>query len=107
MDDLKSWLPVGASLLALGTAAWNMISSPARAVDARLSKVADQVADHATRLGHVEETLEHLPDRDSLHRMQVSLTELNGRIEVLTERLKPVAAISDRLQDYLIEQARK
>jgi len=107
MEEIKSWLAVAASLLALGTAAWNWISSPARAVEAKVGRLTEVVADQDRRLAHVEETIEHLPDRESLHSMQVSITELKGEIQVLAERLKPVAAIADRLQEHVLAEARK
>jgi hypothetical protein len=59
------------------------------------------------RLLKAESDLAHLPDRTQTHRLELAVERLNGRMETLDERLKPVAAISDRLQEFLLEQARK
>lgn len=64
--------------------------------DAKIDVVED-------RISRVEGELKGVPDRDSVHKMQLELVAVRGSIEVLTERLKPLAAISDRLQQFLIE----
>ncbi len=38
--------------------------------------------------------------------LEMSMAEISGRLNVLDERLKPVAATSVRLQEFLLEQAR-
>jgi hypothetical protein len=53
----------------------------------------------------IEECLEHLPDKDVTHRLEMSLTELRGEMRVLAERIKPISAISERLQDAILERA--
>jgi prefoldin subunit 5 len=58
------------------------------------------------RMHTVEEHIRHLPAADTTHRLEKSIVELQGQLAVVSERLRPVAAISDRLQDFLIEQSR-
>ncbi len=51
----------------------------------------------------VKSELRHMPDRELTHRMEMSLGSMRGEIAVLAEQLKPVAAISQRLQEYLLD----
>lgn len=69
-----------------------------RAVDVR-------VAQAETRLTRVEGEIDNLPDKDSAHRLELSLSEVKGELKVLAQRLEPVAATSNRLQEFLLEQA--
>lgn len=64
----------------------------------------DKVEDRVSRL---ENDFRHLPDRDSVHAIQLSLSDLKGELRGLNEQLKPVAAISERLQEFLLEQAKR
>lgn len=64
----------------------------------------DKVEDRVARL---ENEFRHLPDRNSVHGIQLSLGDLKGELRAMGEQLKPVAAISERLQEFLLEQARK
>ncbi|WP_018701414.1 hypothetical protein [Amorphus coralli] len=60
----------------------------------------------AARLTTIEGDLKHLPDAHSAKRTEVALSEVRGELQVLSERLKPVAAISERLQEFLLEEAK-
>jgi hypothetical protein len=64
----------------------------------------DKVEDRVTRL---ENEFRHLPDRNSVHSIQLSLGDLKGELRAMGEQLKPVAAISERLQEFLLEQAKR
>lgn len=61
----------------------------------------DKLEDRATK---AEATIEHLPDLDSAHRLELALSELRGEMRALTERIKPIAAISDRIQDAVLDR---
>lgn len=64
----------------------------------------DGVEDRVTR---AEGELEHMPDRDTTHRLEMAIARLEGRMETMDERLKPIAAISVRLQDMVMENKLK
>lgn len=62
------------------------------------------IADSARRIDRVENDLRHLPDKEVTHRMELTLADLRSEVAVLAERLHPVAAISDRLQEFMLEK---
>ncbi|PTW61414.1 hypothetical protein C8N35_102123 [Breoghania corrubedonensis] len=68
---------------------------------------ASSRADIANRLSAIEGDLKHMPSADSYQRTELALVGLRGQMEVLTERLKPVAEISNRLQEFLLEEAKE
>lgn len=68
-----------------------------------------------TRLLKLESDLEHMPDRDQAHRLELAIEKLNGcmstldqrlsgRIDALNERLQPVQSIATRLQELEFER---
>lgn len=59
------------------------------------------------RTAKIEGELKHLPDKGSVHRMELSLAELRGEMRAMSERLGPVSKIADRLQEYLLREAEK
>ena len=114
MAEIRDWLGGVALLVSLGGTAWAWISSPARAAAAKADKAAEglekldaRVDLIDERVARVEAELAHLPDKSQMHAMQIELTELRGELRVLTERLAPLAAITARMQDYLMEAGRK
>lgn len=67
-----------------------------------LSGKLDLLEDRTTR---IESDLRHLPDHSTVNELQNMISKLSGEVGVLSERIRPVAAIADRLQEKILEQA--
>lgn len=113
-EFLRNWVPLLLSTIALGTAGWNIITGPSAKLAALINKMGEtfglQVAAIEKRLAATEASIitinaemRHLPDREATHRLEVAIEKLDGRIGMLDERLKPVASISERMQEILLE----
>lgn len=76
-------------------------------LDSKFVIAIDKIDKVEDRVAQLESEFRHLPDRDSVHRMEVSLTELRGELKSMGEQLRPVASIADRLQEFLLEQANR
>lgn len=76
-------------------------------LDAKFTLAIEKVDKAEDRIAKLENEFRHLPDRDSVHRIELSLSAVKGELKALGEQLKPVAAISDRLQEFLLEQAKR
>lgn len=83
------------------------IAADLKKVDARLEVTELKVADHGSRLQTVENDMQHLPNREAFHRLELNMAGLSGHIEALKEQLKPIDTLSRRLQEILLEQAKK
>ena len=101
----------------LFTAVRTMLSAGEKKLDERVTKAETKLIDHDRRVQAIESDMKHLPDRETTHRIEMTMSEimrrlevqdatLTGRFEAMDERLKPIQAIGERLQDALIEQAR-
>jgi Protein of unknown function (DUF2730) len=105
-------LAVISGLVALALSSLNLIahvrtmmSSGEKKLDDRLTKVELKLIEHDRRVQTIENEMKHLPDRDSQHRMELQLSDMNGKFTALEERLKPIAAVSIRLQEFMLDQA--
>lgn len=67
-----------------------------------LSAKVGLVEDNCIRLG---EGLRHMPDRESMHRLEVAMLQVKGELGILAESVKPIKAISVRLQEAILERA--
>lgn len=74
----------------------------AQTVAALVGKV-DILEDRSARL---EGIIQHLPSRDQTHELALALREMKGELGVLTERLKPISHTTERLQEFLIDEAK-
>ena len=105
--DIQPWLSAVALLISIGASFYAWLTAGSRANGAEIKELAGRVTVLEQRVGTVENDVRHLPDRDHAQRMEVTLTELRGQLAVLSERLQPVSAIADRLQEFLLEQAKR
>ena len=61
---------------------------------------------HDERLTKVEAELEALPEAAQFHDMRVLMATIKGSIDVIAERIKPVEATLNRIQEAMLERDR-
>ncbi len=101
------WVVALTQLLTFGLTVWGLLSSGSKANAKTLEHHGTTLHTLDTRLNKVEHSLRDIPTRKDFHDLDKQLTSVSGSIAVLMERLRPVEAISERLQDVIIEQQRK
>lgn len=97
---------IGSVLLALGAIVNGWISSRSKASADAHAKLAEKVISLETGMAEIRRDVQHLPDAAATHRQELMIQEIKGKMDVLSERLKPVADISNRLQEFLLDQAK-
>ena len=105
--SLAAWFGLAAVVISVANTVYSILSSPSKKNADHLKGVDEKLTDHEKRIQSVEDEMRHLPDRDSQHRVELALAQMTGRFEALDERLKPIAATSERLSEFLLDQARK
>jgi hypothetical protein len=114
LKEIVPWLSLAVAVAALGYAIHQARSKRIQQLEQIVSlmpKMADWVdldrrtdvlEDRATKLeGH----LNHLPDKDVTHRLELSIRDLKAEVGMLSERMKPVSAVAHRLQEVILERA--
>ncbi len=82
----------------------SMFAGNRKALSERFAKAEEKIEKIDDRVAKLEGEINHLPDKNSFHIMQLAMSEMRGDLNVMVERLKPVAAISERLQEFLVQQ---
>lgn len=72
--------------------------------EVEFKRQADRIDRLEDRVTRAESDIRHLPDKDKTHDLEKAIGALQGEVRVLSERIKPIAAISDRLQDAMLEK---
>lgn len=116
-DQLLGWLNLaciaGTLLFAIYTARSKASSAKIADIETAVDKkaAAGEVAlliGKAALMEHrvtvMETEIKHMPDGQTANELQRSVIELSGKVEVLSERLKPVAATLERVQEFMMQQ---
>lgn len=105
--DIQVIVSICAMLITIGTAIWSWITAGSRKNEKQIQQLIEISADQSKRIDHLENTLAHLPDRDAVHRIELALEKMGSGLGILTERVKPIAETTNRLNELLLDQARK
>lgn len=81
--------------------------SGAASLGAKIDKLAAQNEDFAKRLQKMEDDFKHMPDAKSFHKIELAMGSINGKMDVIEERLKPIAGIAERLQEVLLNRGER
>lgn len=101
IEPLHSWLALVLSIIALS---YNILSGRSKVASEKVAALTSRVDEAEARLTLIEADMKHLPSKDTTHELRIAISELNGQVQLLGERIKPVAAISDRLQEAIISK---
>ncbi len=105
--EISQYLGLALAVIALLGHAKGYFSSGEKTLTERTKKAEQTLIQHDRRIQAVEAELKHIPDRDTAHRLELTMEKISGRLDTLDERLKPIAATNARLQEFLLEQATK
>ncbi|BAF88137.1 unknown protein [Azorhizobium caulinodans ORS 571] len=117
--SMANWGSLCVSLFTLGFYVWTYRSKAAadrvaalekalgdKASTGRLAALEDRVDKVEDRTTTIEGDIRHMPSASQAQRLEIALSEVRGDLAVLNERLGPIGAISERLQEFLLEEAR-
>lgn len=104
---LTALVALALSTLNLVAAVRNIMSEGEKKLAERMAKAEATLINHDRRIQKVENNIEHMPDRETTHRLEITLERMLGRLDTMDEKLKPIAATNTRLQEYLLENSEK
>lgn len=98
---LHNWLALG---IAGVTAIYTWLTRRDDQSASRFTGIEARMEHVETRMTSIETRVEDLPGRADYHQLSLQIGDIAGQIAVLAERIKPLAATIDRVQDYLTAQ---
>lgn len=104
---LNLWALVLLTFTNLGATFWNILSGPSKRNEAALKAQAESLTRLDQRVSVLEVAQRDMPKQNDFHELEMTMTELRGAMNVLTERLKPLEAVTERMQSWAMEQGKK
>lgn len=107
LDDLRNIAALGSSFLAIGTAIYAWLTSRSKINAEEIHELRTSVGSLSAKVQALEQTLKQMPDKDTVHALDMKVTELNGGLGVMAEALKSVERTAHRIESFLLDQAKK
>lgn len=105
--SLVVWAAGISNLVALGTTIWNILSSGARTNAKTLEAHARQIELVERQIELISARLDRGPTPEAMQQIFVTLARMEGQMEVFNERLMPVKAIAERLQEQALSEGKR
>jgi hypothetical protein len=120
VNELNAYVPWLAVAIAAASLLYTIFNSRAKKNDERFTAIElkldskanrDTVGVLAAKLDLAEDKvtiiqndLRHLPDKDVTHRLELAITSMGAELGKLSERVKPIANMADRMQEAMMEK---
>lgn len=107
VQSIILWVAAVSTLISFGTVFWNIFSGPSKKNSAKIGELEGRMGANDVEVQRLRDKVEAMPNSQMMHRLELALARMEGHIDRLDERLKPVTAIAERMQDLLIEQGKR
>lgn len=120
--EIVPFLSAAALIISIGGSVYAWLTARSKVNEERLTALAERVEAKAGRDGlqdvelkcetlerrvqAIEGEMKHMPDRAAAHRLELAIADLNGKLATLDERLKPVAAMNEHIQRFMMERVK-
>ena len=103
MDLINQWLGAIALAISIGSALYAWLTSGSRHNAEAVTKVTERLDGQEQRLGLIEAEWKHLPDKESVNRLELAMVELKGQITGLSKESEGTHRALLRMEDYLLK----
>ncbi len=94
----------GALLISIVALLRGELRSQDRDYKAEIKGVERRFEHVENRVQIVETEVNHLPDKNLVHALQLSMVELKGQMAVVVERVGPIKAVAERMQELMLTE---
>lgn len=101
MAALTDWLSLLAVAISSGGAIYAWITTRSKANGAEIEKIKETLRGQGDRLTSVEGELRHMPAKDDVTELKLTIAELKGSVAVFGEALGGVQRTVSRIDTYL------
>lgn len=69
---------------------------------ARIDGIEKRLSANDLRISKIEQDMKHIPDKDAVHRIELTIQRMQGDVEQATSQWRGVQASIQRLEEYLV-----
>lgn len=100
---LKEWLGVAALMISVGGFFYAWLTSRSKTNSEQLDKLDGRVDELVGRMQAVEHELKHMPDRETISDLRISVEGLRSGLTSMEKQTSAMAASVRRIEDYMMK----
>ena len=115
ISPFKDWITTLAALLAFLLSVYNLLTKPAKDSsdklaafqkdeEEKLAKLAEVDGSHALRIQKLENEMLHLPDKDMVHRMELTMKDMQVQMATMASEAQANSRSLRRMEEWLIKK---
>ncbi len=102
--DWRDIVAILALCWAIANSLWTRHVAGQNVAKSAIDDLEKRVARGERDLHALKTTVDQLPDRDMVHGIELSVTEMKGAMDTLNERIRPLSGSLQRIETYLMKQ---
>lgn len=100
--EISQYLGLVLAVIAILGHAKGYFSSGEKTLTARVDKVETKLVEYDRRIQGVEGELKHLPDKDTVNKLQIDMTDLKGQIALIAKSSDATERATRRVEEFLL-----
>jgi phage shock protein A len=100
--EISQYLGLALAVIALLGHAKGYFSSGQKTLSEDVSEAKKKIIEHDRRIQTIEGEMKHLPNKDTVNKLQVDMTELKGDIALIAKSSEATERATRRVEEFLL-----
>lgn len=107
MYSLTQLASLAGPVIAVGGVVYTWLTSRATQNSTEIKQLQERVAQAESSLFALKEAFKQVPDKDMVYGLDKRLTEQTGSLGILAESVKAIERTAHRIENFLLDQAKR
>lgn len=104
IKGLESAFSLSATVIATAALFVSWITRGSKANAVSIAKLETEQKDLCDRVSDLESAIRNQPTKDDFHKLEMAITEMNGKVATVSTELAAVGRIAKRIDDFLLNK---
>ena len=102
--EISQYLGLALAIIALLGHAKGYFSSGEKTLTARTETNEKKLIEHDRRIQTVEADIKHLPDKDTVHKMELAMAEMKSQLASMVKSSEATERATRRVEEFLLNR---
>ncbi|MBB4302337.1 hypothetical protein GGD81_001364 [Rhodobium orientis] len=104
LDEFKTWVGTIGGGLGAVSVVYTWLTSRSATNAAELQKHSELLTETTRRVDAIEGEMRHLPDKDTVHKMELAMAEIRGELGQMSASAQATQRTVQRIEAHLLDK---